>query len=255
MRILKVISIATVLASSLFATTQAKLDVRHDSFFGCKNGFTTYINGKDVVINQKGFIPKFDELEGTAITDAFFFTGDKKMKSVQFFKDGFAYQNKLYRFKKEFSQKFFTALSNNWAFGAICMFQNEKWKPKPEQKDYDAIWSYIELSEDLQKKIEEWVYQVSLFEAIDGFDGSLRTSSYIHHFPSDLLNIESYNQAIDNIKKDTQKTVTIAHKMLQDDIKRTEIAKSRGELAVTNVHLHNLKLYENLKKLGGDNEN
>lgn len=247
--LIKIGLVSTILASSLFATTQTKLDVRQDSFYGCKNGFTTYLNGKDVVIYQKGFMPKFDDLEGTVITDALFFTGDKKMKSVQFFRDGFAYQNKLYKFKKEFSPKFFTALSNNWAFGSICMFETQKWKPKPVQKDYDVIWSYIELSEDLQKKIEEWVFQVSLFEAIYGFKGGMRVSSDVNHFPSDLFNPETFDEVILKIKNEHEQLVKIADAMLMDDIKRTKIAKAKGENAVTNVHTQYLDYYKKLKEI------
>lgn len=246
---LTTLTLALLTASSL----SANIDVRHSSGYNCNNGLKIFW-GTEIEVDKKGYFPKFDELEGTAISDAIFFTGLKQQKSVQFFKDGFIYHNKIYKFKNEFSPKFFKVLSNNWAFATVCAFESDVVK-NITQKDLNLVWSHTELDVNLQNVIEEWVYQVSLFEAIDGFDGSLRTSSYIHHFPSDLLNIESYNQAIDNIKKDTQKTVAIAHKMLQDDIKRTEIAKTRGELAVTNVHLHNLKLYENLKKLGGDNEN
>lgn len=238
--------LTTIVTSSLLANI---INVKHSSAYNCNNGLKIFW-GTEIEVDKKGYFPKFDELEGTAISDAIFFTGLNQQKSVQFFKDGFIYHNKIYKFKNEFSPKFFKALSNNWAFGTVCAYQTDNYKKqKPTQKDLNLVWSHTELDDDLQNMIEEWVYQVSLFEAIYGFRGNMKTSSYQKHFPKDLFDKNTYAETIELIKKDTQELVDLAYKMLDDDIKRTSIAKAKGENAVTNVHTQYLDYYKKLKEI------
>lgn len=232
------------IASSLFANN---IDVRHSYPFICDKGTTIYLNGKDIVVDKKGYLPKFDELEGLQISKALFFTGDKKQHSVQFFKDGFAYQNKLYKFSKDFSDEFISMLKNDFSFGSVCAFETEDFE-KASDKDLSLIWSHTELSDEVQKMMEKWVYHARLYATIDSYEFRMKTSSLVEHFPKDLFDPKSYLETIEKIKTDTNELLIEAKTKYLEDIKRVEIARQNNKYAVTYVRPEIIQEFQNLKR-------
>ncbi len=250
MKITKTIVGLSLIVSSLFGdiSMNDKIQVSYRSMSGCEQDLL--MGWKNTNISPKGKLLTLQDMKYLNLSDVSYSAVRGSFKSYTFFTNGFLYDNKVYKFEKNWSQNFMDGLREDYRFIVACGVPTETVSiNRIEDSTMMAEWNQINLTADLQKEMEKWVIANAKEIVLNNSLGAIEVNNDERYMVTDVTNIEDYKQKTLLVKQENEKVYNRIIKILNsDEIERNEASKV-GKLSVSHITPFMWKKYKHLDEI------